>query len=217
MDPGAAVVRRRSGAPAGRRRGPSKGDRREQAIVEVAAQLLQSRPVEDLTVDDLAAGAGISRSTFYFYFDSIDAVVRALAVLVGDELGQLLGAPHPEVPPRDTIRSNVEAYLRRWRRHGHILRAMQSRYELDPWLRSYWDGVSAAARNRLAQFIDQERRRGRATGAVPAEDLAAVLGAMAWRCGYEVSLRSTDTDDRTAEAMTEVWARTVYGTADPAP
>ena len=44
-----------------------------------AWELLAVKPIGEITIGELAAGANISRPTFYFYFDSRDAVVRALA------------------------------------------------------------------------------------------------------------------------------------------
>jgi AcrR family transcriptional regulator len=40
--------------------------------------LLDERALADISVDDLAKGAGISRPTFYFYFPSKEAVLLAL-------------------------------------------------------------------------------------------------------------------------------------------
>ena len=54
------------------------GDDRESAILETAEELLKARPLADISVDDLAKGAGISRPTFYFYFRSKDAVLQTL-------------------------------------------------------------------------------------------------------------------------------------------
>ena len=41
-------------------------------------RLLEDRPFAEISVDDLAKGAGISRPTFYFYFPSKDAVLLTL-------------------------------------------------------------------------------------------------------------------------------------------
>jgi TetR/AcrR family transcriptional regulator, ethionamide resistance regulator len=61
-----------------RRRGPSKGDAREAAILRTLEELLTERPYSSVGIDELATGAGISRSAFYFYFASKDAVLAAL-------------------------------------------------------------------------------------------------------------------------------------------
>ena len=62
----------------GRRTTRPTGDDREAAILATAEELLGQRPLAEISVDDLARGAGISRPTFYFYFRSKDAVLLTL-------------------------------------------------------------------------------------------------------------------------------------------
>src|SRR3954468_9385226 len=62
----------------GRRSARTSGDDRERAILESAERLLEEKPLSEISVDDLAKGAGISRPTFYFYFPSRDAVVLTI-------------------------------------------------------------------------------------------------------------------------------------------
>src|ERR671931_102010 len=72
--------------PGVRRRGPSKGDRTSQAILDTAERLLAERDLSAITIDELATGAGISRSAFYFHFESREAVLYLLADRVLKEL-----------------------------------------------------------------------------------------------------------------------------------
>src|SRR3954454_15598860 len=65
-------------APRGRRGARASGDDRERAILTTAERLLEERPLSEISVEDLARGAGISRPTFYFYFPSKDAVLLTL-------------------------------------------------------------------------------------------------------------------------------------------
>ena len=67
-----------SAAVRGRRAARPSGDDREQAILATAERLLTDRSLREISVDDLARGAGISRPTFYFYFASKDAVLLTL-------------------------------------------------------------------------------------------------------------------------------------------
>src|ERR1700689_2715879 len=62
----------------GRRASRASGDERERAIMQTAEQLLEEPSLSEISVDDLARGAGISRSAFYFYFPSKAAVVLTL-------------------------------------------------------------------------------------------------------------------------------------------
>ncbi|MDV7267511.1 TetR/AcrR family transcriptional regulator, partial [Rhodococcus oxybenzonivorans] len=55
-----------------------KGDMREQAILEGAYEILRTEPLRNVSIDDLAKRAGLSRSSFYFYFESKWQVLSAL-------------------------------------------------------------------------------------------------------------------------------------------
>src|SRR6059058_2638786 len=62
----------------GRRTLRATGDDRERDILATFERLLEERPLHEISVDDLARGAGISRPTFYFYFASKEAVLLTL-------------------------------------------------------------------------------------------------------------------------------------------
>lgn len=108
--------------PSGRRRDPSRGDRRERAILDTALRLLARKPLAEITIDELAAGADISRSSFYFYFDSKQAVVVALLEGLADELGrdteEWLTGSGPDAP---ALRRSLTALATLWRAHGPLL------------------------------------------------------------------------------------------------
>ncbi|GAA4318387.1 TetR/AcrR family transcriptional regulator [Klenkia terrae] len=67
----------------------SAADRRAQ-LVEIGLGLLPTTPVPELTIDEVARRAGISRSLLFHYFatkaDYIDAVTRAAADLLCDHV-----------------------------------------------------------------------------------------------------------------------------------
>ena len=89
------------------------------AILATAERLLEERPFADISVDDLAKGAGLSRPTFYFYFPSKDAVLLTLfeRVIVAGRLGVRRRWPTavPADPPRVVAR-----------RHQRVLRDVRS-------------------------------------------------------------------------------------------
>jgi AcrR family transcriptional regulator len=67
----------------------SAGDRRAQ-LVEIGLELLPTTPVQELTIDEVARRAGISRSLLFHYFpskrDYLTAVARAAAALLEEHL-----------------------------------------------------------------------------------------------------------------------------------
>lgn len=53
----------------------NKGERTKGKILESAALLFGSRAFEDVTVDAIVEAAGVSKGTFYIYFDSKDSLI----------------------------------------------------------------------------------------------------------------------------------------------
>jgi len=67
-----------------RRAGRSKGDLREEQILEAVRLLLTEKSMAAVTIDDITTAAGISRTAFYFYFPSKHAVLARLMEQVDD-------------------------------------------------------------------------------------------------------------------------------------
>ncbi|MFF2084503.1 TetR/AcrR family transcriptional regulator [Nocardia sp. NPDC058176] len=195
------------------RRGPSKGDLREAAILDTARQLVAERPIASITVDQLAGGAGLSRSTFYFYFESRDAVFYTLATDSLAELGGILGEFESTTPARAAIRQAVVRYLERWRVHGPLLRAL-SDHELQ--LHEPWQTVHTRAADSISALIEAERAADRAPGGPDARDLAVAFLAMMWRAGYEFSVEQPTGDAaiRKVDTLTTVFVRSIWCTPD---
>jgi len=85
------------------------GDRRAQ-LVEIGLQLLPSTPVQDLTVDEVARRAGISRSLLFHYFatksEYCTAVLGAAAALLRDHV-----VPRPGTPLTGTLPAMLDRFL----------------------------------------------------------------------------------------------------------
>lgn len=203
----------------GRRRSQSRGDIKEAAILACAWDLLATKSVAEITIEELAGGAGISRPTFYFYFDSRDAVIGALGEQVAAGLIEIAASSlEKRESPEIAIRRIAAAYMDRWRREGPVLRAMAPLYESDPDHRAFWDDITSRITDAVAASIEAERARGRALAGPPsAPDLATALMAMLWRSGYELSLTpdSKAGDARLVDTLTAVCIRAIYGQEPP--
>jgi AcrR family transcriptional regulator len=85
------------------------GDRRAQ-LVQIGLELLPTTPVQELTIDEVARRAGISRSLLFHYFatkrDYYTAVTRAAADLMLDHL-----LPAADVPPGEQIEGMLDRYV----------------------------------------------------------------------------------------------------------
>ncbi|MFD2092184.1 TetR/AcrR family transcriptional regulator [Blastococcus deserti] len=87
----------------------SAGDRRAQ-LVRIGLELLPTTPVQELTIDEVARRAGISRSLLFHYFpskrDYYTAVTRAAADLLWDHL-----IPAPGTAPEQQISGMLDRYV----------------------------------------------------------------------------------------------------------
>lgn len=192
-----------------------KGDRREQAILEGAYDILRTTPLRNVSIDDLAKRAGLSRSSFYFYFESKWQVLSALLSKVTTDVFQAsqLIFDRPEgMPPEAAIEHAVKEIIEVWERHGHVLREVADAAAAEPELQTQWDAILGRFIDAAATSIERDRAAGVATDGPPARALAAALMWMGERNLSLMSLRSENAipSDDMAETMTTIWLRTVW-------
>ncbi|MFI1988485.1 TetR/AcrR family transcriptional regulator [Actinoplanes sp. NPDC020271] len=190
-----------------RRRGPSKGDRRERAILDTARTLLGSKPLAEITIDELAAGAQISRSSFYFYFDSKLAVVVALLHGLSGELGRdseaWLDGTGPDVP---ALRQSLAALALLWREQGRLLSGALAAAPGCPPIARWRAALREAHVDRLAARITRDRAAGLAPGGPAPRVLAALIDDL-----RTAAFAATDDPSGLVDDLVTVELRMLYG------
>jgi AcrR family transcriptional regulator len=211
------VVAPESSAVRGRRAPRPSGDDRELAILATAERLLADRPLREISVDDLARGAGISRPTFYFYFASKDAVLLTLLDRVVAEADAVTRAAfsEPASGPREAWRRAITAYYETFRAHRPLTLAWAEARPTNTEIRELWAQVLDNWVAQCAAAIEAERARGAAPAGPPARDLAVVLNSMNERVLYATFSGDGPAvaEDGVVEVLLEVWLRTIYGDA----
>jgi TetR/AcrR family transcriptional regulator, ethionamide resistance regulator len=207
--------------PARGRRAPRvSGDDRERAILETAERLLEERSFHEISIDDLARGAGISRPTFYFYFPSKEAVLLTLLDRMVEEArsGQGDALERFAENPAHWLRRGITAIYETFRSHRAVVAAAADVRATSEEGRDLWARVMEQWVEETSAAIEAERARGAAPGGIPARDLAVALNLMNERvllatlADYKPSL-----DEQTAiDVLVEVWLRAIYGSAEPA-
>ena len=61
-------------------------DDKSSIIAESAARLFRDRGIADVSIEDIAAAAGIAKGTFYLYFRTRDDLVEKLATKLVDQM-----------------------------------------------------------------------------------------------------------------------------------
>jgi AcrR family transcriptional regulator len=84
--------------------------RRREQLLDLGVALLAERRLEDLSVDALADGAGISRGLLYHYFSSKRDFHLAVLRRMADRL-LTVTAPAPDAAPPDQLLRSLAAYV----------------------------------------------------------------------------------------------------------
>jgi AcrR family transcriptional regulator len=204
-------------APAarGRRSARAAGDEREQAIMRTAEALLERRSLAEISVDDLAQGAGLSRSAFYFYFPSKAAVVLTL---VDRMVEQASGARDTALQQLDSdpaaaCRGGIESFYATFGAHRPVVRAVSELSATNDEARVLWSQVMQGWVEQVTELIEAERARGAAPNAVAASDLATALVQLNERVLQAIFVDESPAVSESAaiDTLTHVWVNAIYG------
>jgi TetR/AcrR family transcriptional regulator, ethionamide resistance regulator len=202
-------------AARGRRAPRASGDERERAILASAERLLEERPLNEISVEDLARGAGISRPTFYFYFPSKDAVVLTLVdrMVAEAETSREEALAKLEEEPRASWRQGLKASFDVFGSRRAVMLAASELRTTNPEARRLWAQVMEGWVADASAIIEGERARGAAPPGQDARDLATALVQMNERVHYAVFAGEQPAidEERMLDVLVDVWMRAIYG------
>ena len=199
----------------GRRAPRATGDDRERAILETAERLLGERPLSEISVDDLARGAGISRPSFYFYFPSKEAVLLTLLDRMVEEARTEQGDVLERLAddPAARLREGLAAFHKVFGAHRAVTLASAHARITSAEVRDLWAGVMETWVQEATDAIEAERARGAAPPGLPARDLATVLIQMNERVLYASFADETPSvaEEKVIDVLLGVWVKAIYG------
>jgi AcrR family transcriptional regulator len=206
--------------PARGRRAPRvTGEDRERAILATAERLLEERPLHEISIDDLARGAGISRPTFYFYFSSKEAVLLSLLDRLVEEARQGTGEALDRFSedPERLLRQGITAIYETFRGHRAVSLAASEAAATSAEVRDLWAGVMETFVQETTAAIESERARGRAPAGIPARDLAVSLNTMNEGVFHAIFAGQTPAVDEAnvIDTLVAVWLGAIYGSTAP--
>jgi TetR/AcrR family transcriptional regulator, ethionamide resistance regulator len=203
----------------GRRASRPSGDDRELAILETAERLLEQRPLSDISVDDLAKGAGISRPTFYFYFPSKDAVLltlvdRVIAEADANADDALGGAASEAVDPAGVWRA-INALFKTFGSHRAVTLAGAAARPNNPEMQTMWSRFMQKWIDHTTSSIEAERARDAAPVTIPAKDLSTSLNLMNERTMLAAFAdeQPAVAHERIVDTLAHIWVTSIYGKA----
>jgi TetR/AcrR family transcriptional regulator, ethionamide resistance regulator len=201
----------------GRRERPSPTNNlvlREE-ILAATATLLADKQFADLTVNDILSVAGVSRGTFYFYFDSkhdvLAELVRRAVTLGHDAASPWLANPVDKI---SALRTGTAAGAQLWKANAPILRAIVENWRTDPRLTNLWlEQMQTFTDAAIAQVNDDPE----AVKRLADVDLVALASSLTWLSERVYYLAATDTppfdnQETVIDVLVHIWASALYGT-----
>jgi AcrR family transcriptional regulator len=176
--------------------------------------LLEEKSFHEISIDDLAKGAGISRPTFYFYFESKEAVLLSLLdeiVSQADAASDAAQAVMDQDPAR-FLRDSLSAYFHYFGAHRAVAVAGNEAGAANERVRERWVAAASSA-------IEAERARGTAPEGIPSRDLAVALITMnegVLFSAFAGEQPAVD-EDSVIDVITDIWLKAIYGGPPPAP
>jgi AcrR family transcriptional regulator len=110
---------------ASERRARLQIDERRTQLLRLGIQLFASRPYDEISIDDIAEEAGISKGLLYHYFHSkrefyVEAIRASSLHLLQ------LTEPDPLLPPSARLRAAIDAHLNYIQEHGAVFQTIYS-------------------------------------------------------------------------------------------
>jgi AcrR family transcriptional regulator len=193
------------------RREQTRQQRREQMerrLLDATERLMRDgASFTELSVDRLATEAGISRASFYVYFEDKGHLLRQLAGQVFGDLARgaerWWGMAWRHDP--DDVRAAMDGIIESYRRHQSVLVALNEMAAYDPATAQTYRELLTAISQRMTRVIED----GQADGSIRPELRAATTAsALTWMveraCHQNLPVKPREYDAELAETLAEI-------------
>ncbi|MGH2957778.1 MAG: TetR/AcrR family transcriptional regulator, partial [Solirubrobacterales bacterium] len=166
----------------------SRRERRERTRTEVigaALELAEGAPFRDLTVDQIAKTAGLSRSAFYTHFHDKHELLLAAVEEVAEELYEMADRWwHGEGPPAERVWDAIEGVVKVYADQANLLRIATEVSTYDEEVREVWIAIAERFIEATAAHIRSEQGADLIPESLRARPTAEALVWMVERCCY---------------------------------
>lgn len=181
-------------------------------LLPAVERLLESDTYAEISVEQLAEEAGISRSSFYNYFEDKGDLLRALTA---DVMGTIIdasrqwwmlapGADKQEL--REAIAHMVDTYAP----HAGLMRAVADFTSRDPRVREEFGAYMQRGAEGIAGYIRAGQRAGAFRGDLDADRVGLWLDWMAERGLSELGRPGAEDTERAVTALTDIFWKAVH-------
>lgn len=109
-----------------------RGRRRRAEVVDAARRTFESKGFAETRMSDIADAAGVAHGTVYTYFDSKEAVLRAVITDLVADVREALRVGDEDADPVARIRMANQRYLSAYAEYARLLQVVQEVASADP-------------------------------------------------------------------------------------
>lgn len=185
-------------------------DEVQQAVRRALVEMLADRPFKDVTVDELARRAGLSRTAFYFYYpDKNEVLKEATNAAAADVYAEADRWWHGEGAPETLVREALAGIAAVYCEHADMLRAAVEATTYDAEFRVFYEALIRRFVDATAEHLRRELDAGRLRPLDP-DSIAEALVWMAERCNYAILLIEGRSQREVVDALTAIWIHAIY-------
>jgi TetR/AcrR family transcriptional regulator, ethionamide resistance regulator len=207
-----SVTRKPQGA-----REQGRQQRREQLerrLLDATERLMRDgASFTELSVDRLSSEAGISRASFYIYFEDKGHLLRRLAGQVFADLADSADRWWSVAARRDPedARAALVGIIANYRRHQPVLVALNEMAGYDPVVGATYRNLLTAITGRMTRLIEDGQADGSIRAALPSATTASALTWMVERaCQQNLPAAPESYDAELAATLAEIIWNTLY-------
>jgi AcrR family transcriptional regulator len=181
-------------------------------LLRVARHVFEEDGFDGASVSRIVEEAGVSRGTFYLYFESKQDIFRTLAETVLTQVVELQ-RPAEQTDPVDTIRRTIAAFVVYYRRHARLMAVLEQVATHDESFRTVRREMRRGVAERAVRFVAALQRRGVVPATVDPRYAATALTGMVDRFCYVWLVLEEDFDEPdVVENLTTLWFQAIGGT-----
>jgi AcrR family transcriptional regulator len=205
----ASITRKSSGGRAARR------EEIKATMTEAVETMLEGgESFAEISVERLAAAGGLSRSTFYVYFEDKADLLETLTEEVIDgvlEAGKRWWEDLPPTLSHNELEIALRGVLEHYRTHGPLMRARLQAHSYDGVsARRFKETMDRATRG-IAAHIEAGQRSGHVRSEIDPEATGAWFGCMVERGLFLLNNTDTEIDvDRLGKSVADIIWNTLY-------
>jgi AcrR family transcriptional regulator len=200
--------------------GASPRERRRKArerVIATALRLAERRSFRDLTVDEVARSAGISRTAFYTHFEDKQGLLMVAVEEVSGRLYEMAERWWRGIgPPAERVRRAIEGVVTVYAENAPVLRIAAEVSTYDDEMRELWLDIGGRFIEATAEHIRSEQRGGLIPANLDPRSTAEALFWMAERCCYIYLGRRERPPATVVDGLVPVWTSALYPGVIPA-